>query len=268
MKRFLLMMAIASIAGSQWGFAQNRVKSLSAERETMDVQAISQEGQTVRLSRYLYAGYNTLCLPMSLTAEGLQQAVPGAKLERLAAVRQEGSKLCLYFVDCTREGIEAGMPYLIFTPAAKYMQVKNVETTRYSTDAVAVRMADSQGNRVSFGSSWNARQSAGRYGIPAKQNVTVLESVLVRTHGEQTFLPTRCGVSWESQSATATELEIKHIDSTMELSAVKAVATEGALVDVYDLKGNALLKQVKPADAKAQLPAGVYIIGGEKVTIK
>ena len=45
-------------------------------------------------------------------------------------------------------------------------------------------------------------------------------------------------------------------------------ADDAAIVDVYDLSGIVLLKQVKLAEAKTLLPAGVYIIGGEKVTFK
>jgi len=245
------------------------VKRLSAETTKLDVSKMENAGQTVRLSRYLFAGYNTLCLPMSVSAEQLTQAVPGIKVEKLVAIGQEGSKLCLYFQECTSEGIEAGMPYLVFSPTAKSLSVRNDGATRLSSDANVVRMSDAMGNQVTFSSSWEARSLDGFYGIPAQQNVEVLESVLIRTTANQRFLPTRCGFNWETRSSTATSLEIKHVRSFSEVTGVQTLtAGEAAVVDVYDLSGKVLLKQVKLAEAKTLLPAGVYIIGGEKVTFK
>ena len=90
----------------------------------------------------------------------------------------------------------------------------------------------------------------------------------MRTTADQAFRPTCCGFDWESQSATATALEIKHVSSLSEVTGVKSLTAGGALTDVYDLKGHLVRKQVKAGDAKSTLPAGVYIIGGEKVTVK
>ena len=268
MKHFVLILAAMAVMGSQNIFAQKKVVNLSAETTAMNVGLLENNDQTVQVSRYLFAGYNTLCMPLSLSGDQMDQAVPGIKIERLATIRQEGSTLCLYFVDCTNEGIQAGMPYLIFSPTTKYLRVKSTDATNYSTDINTVRMADGEGNVVSFGSSWELRREDGLFGIPAKQNVEVLESVLMRTTKDQAFRPTCCGFNWESQSATATSLEIKHVGSLSEITGVKVQKTGNALTDVYDLKGHLVRKQVKAANAKANLPAGIYIIGGEKVTIK
>jgi len=86
MKHFVLMLAAVAVLGSQSVMAQNKVKNISAESAKMDVAKIENVEQPVKLSRYLYAGYNTLCLPMSLSAEQLEQAVPGARIERLVAI--------------------------------------------------------------------------------------------------------------------------------------------------------------------------------------
>ena len=179
MKHFVLTLAAMAVMGAQSATAQNKVVNLTAESTTMNVAAVTETEQTVQLSRYLFAGYNTLCLPASLTADELQQAVPGARVERLAAIGQEGTTLYLYFVDCTAEGTEAGMPYLIFSPTAKYMRVKGINAATMNEDITTVRMSDGQGNQLSFGSSWTTRQKDGLYGIPAKQNVQVLESILI-----------------------------------------------------------------------------------------
>lgn len=268
MKHLVLMFAAVAVLGIQSTFAQNRVKNISAETPRLDVAQVENVGQTVKLSRYLYAGYNTLCLPMSMSAEQLQQAVPGAKIERLVAIGQEGSTLNLYFMDCTAEGVDAGMPYLIFSPTTKYLRMMNTEAAHFSTEASVVRMADSEGNKVTFSSSWELRQRDGLYGIPAKQNVQILESVLMRTTADQAFYPTRCGFFWESQSATATQIEIKHIGSMEETTALQTLKGNKGLVDVYDLKGNLVLQQVKASEISTVLPAGIYLVGGQKVIVK
>ena len=262
------MFAAVAVLGIQSTFAQNRVKNISAESAKLDVAQVENVGQTVKLSRYLYAGYNTLCLPMSMSAEQLQEAVPGAKIERLAAIGQEGNTLNLYFIDCTTEGIDPGMPYLIFSPTAKYLRMKNTDAASFSTEASVVRMADGEGNQVTFGSSWEMRQRDGLYGIPAKQNVQILESVLIRTTADQAFYPTRCGFFWESQSASATQIEIKHSGSMEETTALQTLKGNKGLVDVYDLKGNVVLQQVKASEVSSVLPAGIYLIGGQKVIVK
>ena len=259
MKHLVLMFAAVAVLGIQSTFAQNRVKNISAESAKLDVAQVENVGQTVKLSRYLYAGYNTLCLPMSVSANQLQEAVPGAKIERMVAIGQEGSTLNLYFVDCTAEGIEAGMPYLIFSPTTMRMSVKNTDATQFSTTANVVRMTDGQGNQVSFSSGWEVRQRDGMYGIPAKQNVQILESVLIRTTADQGFYPTRCGFNWESQSATATQVEIKHIGSIEEATGIANMNRETITNNQYYTLDGRLVENPS---------AGVYIVNGKKVVIK
>lgn len=248
----------------------NRVKNLYASSRTLNVEMLQNTDQAVQLNRYLFAGYNTLCLPMSVSAEQLGAAATDVRIERLAAIRQEGATLNLYFVDCTSEGVEAGMPYLIFSPKAQYLRVKNTEVEAFDADVQTVRMADAQGNQVSFGSSWETIQKSGRYGIPAKQDVEVLESVLIRTEADKSFLPTRCGFNWEQQSSTAQELKIQHVSSlaALETAGIKSLTGANAIVDVYDLKGNIVRKQVARGDVLGTLPRGIYIIAGEKITVQ
>ena len=247
--------------------ASAQVKYVSTNAQKLNVEQLQDQSKASQVSRYFFAGYNTLCLPMSMSAEQLSEAAPGLTVERLMAIRQEGSVLNLYFADCTASGIEAGVPYLVFSPKAQYLRVRNTDATAINTKLQTIRMSDHQGNQVAFSSSWNSRQKEGFYGIPAKQNVTVLESVLTRTNG-QTFLPTRCGIYWEQQSATATNIDIKHGDAPGNTTAIKALSTVQGTFDVYNLKGALLLQQVTAEQAKHQLTRGVYVVGGEKVIIK
>ncbi len=252
----LIMAAVATMAGTN-AAAQTRVKNIYAENQTLKVSEIANTEQTVQLNRYLMAGYNSLCLPVALDAEQLQAAAAGVRVERFVGIRQEGSTLSLLFTDCTDNGIEAGVPYLIFSPKAQYLRVKNTNA-QDAAQPTAIVKTDDNGNRIVFGSSWTTRTKDGLYGIPAKQDKEVLESILMRTNGEQSFLPTRCGFAWEQQSATASELEISHIS----LSEATAISTVAASADnaatAYDLNGRRIVANGK----------GIIIKGGKKISRK
>ena len=255
MKQIVLAMMAAALFNVQTATAQKRVKTLYTETQTLKVEQIQDTETPVQVNRYLYAGYNTLCLPMTLNAEQLAATAKDIRVERLEAIRQEGSTLQLFFVDCTSEGIQAGVPYLIFSPTHQYLKARNTDASLINTEIHAIRMDDGQGNRVTFSSSWNKREKNGLYGIPAQQNVEILESVLIRTSGEQSFLPTRCGFSWEQQSATAGKLEIKHV-SMGEVTAIRtAISDEQGDGSVYDLNGRRVNGNGK----------GLYIQNGKKV---
>ncbi len=252
MKKTLLAMTAAVLVCSGSASAQNRVKNVYTESQVLKVEQVADREQTVQLNRYLFAGYNTLCLPVTVSAE--QLAAYGVKAERLTAIAQEGRTLCLYFVECTNEGLEAGMPYLVFSPTKQYLRLKNTDAIRTSETPKTVRMTDGQGNQVAFSSSWETKQREGFYGIPAKQNVEILESVLIRTSQEQSFLPTRCGFSWEQQADGAEQLEIRHVTES-EVTAISQIEN-GKLNSekAYDLNG----RQVKTQ-------RGLQIVNGKKV---
>ena len=112
---------------------------------------------------------------------------------------------------------------------------------------------------MTFASSWESIQKEGRYGIPAKQEVTPLESVLLKTDAEKIFLPTRCGFSWDSQSSTAGELKIVHADSMGEVTAILGVnqdeVSEG---NYYNLQGQKVSKDAK----------GIRVQEGKKSIVK
>lgn len=257
MKQIVLtMMALATIC-AQTATAQNKVKNLYTETQTLKVEQVQDTDTPIQVNRYLFAGYNTLCLPMTLSGGQLAATAKDVRVERLAAIRQEGTTVQLLFVDCTNEGIEAGMPYLIFSPTRQYLRAKNTDAYDINTEIKTVRMTDNRGNQVSFASSWNMQQKDGLYGIPAKQNVEILESVLVRTTEELSILPTRCSFSWEQQAPSAENLEIIHTNmaDVTAISQPKANSQQPKANSYYDLNG----RQVS-APAK-----GIYIKGGKKV---
>lgn len=255
MKKFVLAMTAAALMCSASVSAQNRVKNVYTESQTLKVEQLANTSQTVQVNRYLFAGYNTLCLPMTMDAT--QLASFQVKVERLAAIGQEGNTLCLYFVDCSNEGIEAGVPYLIYSPVKQYLRLKNTDATAFSADVQTIRLTDEKGNQVSFTSSWDKRQKDGCYGIPAKQDVEILESVLVRTTADLAFLPTRCGFNWEQQAEGADNLEIRHI-SAAEVTSLREMRNDKFGTDngeAYNLAGQRVGNAAK----------GITIVNGKKV---
>lgn len=255
MKKFAIALFAAAAVCTQT-MAQSQVRNLSASTMKLNVEQLQSPSQAVQVSRYLFAGYNTLCLPMSMTAEQLSVAAQDVTIERMVAIHQEGNVLNLYFVDCTADGIEAGVPYLIYSPTSQYLRAKNTESMGVNTELKTIRMSDNEGNLVTFSSSWEAISKEGRYGIPAQQDVTPLQSVLIRTESDKTFLPTRCGFSWDEQSSTATELKIQHASSLSEVTAITGVEkTQVAGDTYYDLGGRKVTSPKK----------GIYVVGGEKV---
>lgn len=249
MKQLVLAMIMAT-AVSTTAFAQNRVKNVYASSSKLDIEMLQSE-QPIQLNRYFFAGYNTLCLPMSVSAEQLGDI----KLERFEGIKQEGNILNLYFVECTSDGIQAGVPYLVNSPKSQYLRVKNSDAMTIDNQLKTVRMSDNNGNTVSFGSGWETIEKVGRYGIPAQQNVTPLEAILVRTNADKKFLPTRCGFTWDKQSASAKELRIVHLTAS-EATAINNINLQKESdKGIYDLSGRKVNKAAK----------GLHIQDGKKV---
>jgi len=74
------------------------------------------------------------------------------------------------------------------------------------------------------------------------------------------FLPTRCGFSWEMQSASANKLEIVH-SSSDAITAIKNVKNQKTYnsSSYYDLNGRSI---GSPAQK------GLYIHDGKKIIVK
>ena len=249
MKQLVLAMIMAT-AVSTTAFAQNRVKNVYASSSKLDIEMLQSE-QPIQLNRYFFAGYNTLCLPMSVSAEQLGDI----KLERFEGIKQEGNILNLYFVECTSDGIQAGVPYLVNSPKSQYLRVKNSDAMTIENQLKTVRMSDNNGNTVSFSSGWETIEKVGRYGIPAQQNVTPLEAILVRTNADKKFLPTRCGFTWDKQSASAKELRIVHLTASEATVINNINLQKESDKGIYDLSGRKVNKTAK----------GLHIQDGKKV---
>ena len=253
MKQFVLAMMMAT-AVCTTAFAQNKVKNVYASSSKLNVEILQNSDQTVQLNRYFFEGYNTLCLPMTVAADLLGDI----KVERFQGIEQEGNVLNLYFVECTNDGIQAGVPYLVYSPKSQYLRIKNSDVMMIDSQLTPIHMSDNKGNVVTFGSSWEIIGKEGRYGIPSQQKVTPLEAILVQTTDDQKFLPTRCGFTWDMQSPTAKELRIVHLAAS-EVTAIKSVNVKKTSDEnLYDLSGRKISQSSK----------GLRIQNGKKMVVK
>ncbi len=269
MKHLTLAFLVATAFCTQ-SFAQ-KTKNLYTNSLKLNVETLAKSSadQSINITRSFLAGYNTLCLPVSLSASELQKCANNVQLEKFVAIRQDGDVLNLYFQDCTKEGLKAGEPYLIFSPETQIMKVSNAQELPISSEIKKVTMTDDEGNKVTFDSSWEGIRKAGRYGIPAQQEAYVLESVLIETDTDKVFLPTRCGFTWDSQSVIAKRLEIVHVSSLEGISTdLKSLELEGEKVDVYATNGTIVKKNVTIEEARQSLPSGIYVIKNQKIAFQ
>ena len=81
MKKFtLILMAAATLCTPS--FAQNRVRNIYTNANKLNVDLLKSTDQTVQVNRTLMGGYNTICLPMTLTAEQLAKAAKAAIMSK------------------------------------------------------------------------------------------------------------------------------------------------------------------------------------------
>lgn len=222
----------------------------------MDFTKVTDKATSAYLSRTLYPGYNTICLPFDVTAEDLRSIVgEEVMLEKMAKV--EGKTLT--FIDVTNDGIQAGMPYLIFSPK---MQSVRFQTTNLNlvTEPKALKIGG-----ATMRGQFDVVKEDGLFGIPAQQDVEILESVLVRTEGDKTFLPTRCGITYPSCSGVPT---IQHVTSLSDATPLSKLMADNTKVTVYTVGGQLVEKNVRINDAKSTLAPGVYVVNGQKMIVK
>ncbi len=251
MKKTLLTICIAMFV-SLGVSAQGNV-SLSTNVKQINFSRITEKTTQVTLTRLLMAGYNSICLPFSVSADDLRKAVGAdVQLERLAKV--EGNTL--YFIDVTNEGIAAGVPYLIYSPTRKTAAFRTSDTKMVDPTPLTV-------NGATMFSSYSMQSPTGVYGIPAKQDTEVLQSILVAVEGDKNFLPTRCGISIDAENP-----EICHVTSLSETTSISSLVAQDAVVNVYSVSGVQVASNIRMTEALQTLPKGIYVTNGQKFLVK
>lgn len=253
---------IAAAALSMAMTAQAQTVHISTSTDMLALEKVTKATKQVQITRYLLGGYNTVCLPYDITAEQLRTAVgEDVQIERMAAAKAENGTMNLYFLDVTEEGIEAGLPYLIWSPRTQIVTFRHEGNTIQASKPQSISM-----NGVHMQGTFSRMSPTGSWGIPAVQDNDMLQAMLIRTDGEKNFLPTRCEITTEGAYE---QVEIKHITDMSNIeTSIETLRVQDAIVDVYTLGGTLVSNGIHMSQLEQKLPRGIYVVAGQKIAIK
>lgn len=256
MKKITRTLATLILAAGFSATASAQSLTLSTTSK-VDFSRVKETTTSIKMNRVFYAGYNTICLPFSVSAADLQACVgEGVMLEKM--VKAEAGTLT--FLDVTKNGIEAGVPYLIYAPTTKVVTFSTTDKNLVTEPkALTIGEATMKGN-------FEPTLKANLYGIPAQQDTDILQSVLVRTEGDKTFLPTRCGITYENATDTPVIMHVTSMNNNT--TAISVLQAKNAKVDVYTPAGTLVKKGIGMNDAMNTLNSGVYVVNGQKFMVK
>lgn len=206
------------------------------------------DGQTLNIytSRQIFNGWNTICLPFSMTADEVNAAFGSdCKLETLTEVNADGAMVVMNFTDIKNKGIQAGYPYLLwFSGETKVISIdlQNKEMTS-TIKPVAI-------NGITFTGTQTHIEAAGHYGILARDNK---DAQFVATDNTLSgFYATRCYIDYAG--STSTLITVHNQTPT----AIKSITLSDVNGDIYNLNGQKV----------NQAQQGINIINGKKVLVK
>ena len=225
------------------------------------------DGQTVDLTlyRYIYKGWNTICLPVSLSETEINE-IFGAdcRLETLVGVENNGTATKLNFKDVKRDGLKARTPYILYSTQSSGVRTIQLKEANITVGDAELTFEDNTGTTVQFSGATEKQTTEGMYGIIAKDNAT---AAFVNASSVPQIYPSRCYIKLNGGELTQllTSNHLEYDDVTGVEAAVAAAAD--APVDVYNVSGVRIAKDVAPADL-AKLPKGVYVVKGQKIWVK
>lgn len=213
---------------------------------------------SVTVNRYVFRGWNTLCLPFDVTTDELNETFGAdCRLEQLVGVETGSQGLVLNFQDCKAAGMEAGRPYILYYTGENGSKklTKDAVIKRQKTE---LTFTDSRtGAIVTMGGAQVKTSGDNLYGVLARDNA---EATFVNTSTVANgFYATRCYVSVSTGNNTI--LTTNHLGEG-EATAINAIARSGERVDVFTVSG------IKVADRIDGLQPGVYVVKGKKVMVK
>lgn len=258
--------AISSWQGSTWGTQQCKVSlTLSASNiitgtitcpKLKMVFANSQElnqssnvtlsagTYNVTINRTFAQGWNTLCLPFSITPAEI-----GAKAAQQFSSVSEGKTLNFAAVS----QMQANVPYLVFFENA-------TSSPFYYCGATQEPSAqDVTHDGITFSGNFTAdKNMQGLYGVATGTDGH--QRILLGSAGAT--LPAMAAFFSGTQSLANMSLRMEGENMT-DIEAIQTTENE-AQTAVYTLQGT----RIQPATKGARLPKGIYIINGKKVIVK
>ena len=198
----------------------------------------------VTINRTFAQGWNTLCLPFSITPAEI-----GAKAAQEFSSVSEGKTLNFAAVS----QMQANVPYLVF--------FENATTSPFyycgATQEPNAQSVEHSG--ITFSGNFAANKSMqGFYGVVTGTDGH--QRILLGSAGAT--LPAMAAFFISTQSLANMSLRMEGENMT-DIEAIQTTENE-AQTDVYTLQGT----RIQPATKGARLPKGIYIINGKKVIVK
>lgn len=259
MKKLLLTSAFALACISM--NAQGSL-TLSTYKGT-DLAKYSGKTLNVTVNRYVFNGWNTISLPISLTEAQLNETFGSdCKLEKLIGVENDGQSIKLNFQNCKSEGIKANTPYILYYTGingTKKIKADNALVT--DAPATLTFTAEGTGETVTMSCAKQQIQASGLYGIWAKDNT---EAAFVNVdEASNGFYATRCYIQLSNGNSTI--LTTNHIAG--DITSISSITKNGEKVDVYNISGVKVASQINASEIN-NLQKGIYVVKGKKVLVK
>ena len=191
----------------------------------------------------------TLCLPYDLSAQGFN-----------AYTLSGGNNTSISFKE-TKDKLTAYTPYYITADGMPQLGGTNIEVKAYKADKMTTPAAGYKFTGTVAGVS-NATAAAA--------NAYILQDDgkfhKVTTANSAATIPAYRAYITCPKTLGAKQLSVVLDGETTGIGDVTNEATDGKNGPVYDLQGRRVADRLD--DARHQLPAGIYIVGGRKVVVK
>ena len=192
----------------------------------------------------------TLCLPYDLYAQGFK-----------AYTLSGGNKNEVHFKEVD-DKLTAYTPYYITADGTPQLGGTNIEVKAYKADKMTTLAAGYKFTGTVAGVS-NATAAA--------DNAYILQDdgkfhKVTTTNSAATIPAYRAYIICPPQASGAKQFSVVLDGETTGIGSTTNEATDGKNGPVYDLQGRRVADRLD--DARHQLPAGVYIVGGRKVIVK
>ena len=204
----------------------------------------------VTYERDLSIGKATLCLPYDLYAQGF-------KVYTLSG----GNKNEVHFKEVD-DKLTAYTPYYITANGMPQLGGRNIEVKAYKADKMTTPAAGYKFTGTVAGVSNATAAAANAYIL---QDDGMFHKVTTENTGA-TIPAYRAYIICPPQASGAKQLSVVLDGETTGIGSTTNEATDGKNGPVYDLQGRRVADRLD--DARHQLPAGVYIVGGRKVIVK
>lgn len=212
--------------------------------------------------------YQVLCLPYAISSS-FDAETQGTAYDVLGQF-EDGANYTLELVELSGNEIPAGMPF-VFKAAEGVTQLEVVPTYEYTGETFDMSYAEEAQTTASGALTGTLTE----YEVPESENsvAVLVNGTVALINSETTEVADRTvnnnsgyfnPVMTSEKGDASIELPGGGISTGIDETLVDADAP----VDVYTLSGVLVRKNVKAAKATQGLPAGLYVVGGQKVLVK